>query len=131
MSTKIMKKIVLVGVGNLGKALLGYKDFQIIGYKIVAAFDNNPKLLGKKYSNVPIMDIKKLENYIKKRKILFGIISVDKKNAQSIANSFKKSGIKGILNFAPTILVNMKGIQIQNVDMSYKLEQLSYYTCEL
>ena len=119
--------VALVGAGNLGAALLAYKGFKEQGFFIRAAFDTNPKKIGRTFNGVKIESLNKISSLIKERKITIGIIAVPSEVAQETAYLLFKSGIKGILNFSPA-RINIPGkIIVRNVDLSMELENISYF----
>ena len=120
-------KMAIVGVGNLGSALLAYKEFKAQGFEIAACFDNEEKKVGKKFKGVQIDDIKNLKSVIKKRGIQIGIITVPEGEAQDVAKKLVESGVKGVLNFAPCRLDLPENVILINVDLSVELDKLSYY----
>ena len=133
--TKQIKKIlklnvvhnaVLVGAGNLGKAILAYSGFKIYGFNIIAVFDNDPKKIGRKIENINIEDVAKL-SVIKRQKINLGIIAVPREAAQKIADNLIKSGIKGILNFSPCRINVPKKVKVITIDIAMDLARLPYY----
>ena len=119
--------VALVGIGNLGKALLKYKRFRKQGFNITCAFDNDYNKIGKKIDGIKIEDTKDLKNSIKKKKIKMAIICVSKESAQEICNQLLDSGIKAILNFTPIRLKSPKRIECLNIDLSIELERLAYF----
>ncbi|MCK4649091.1 redox-sensing transcriptional repressor Rex [bacterium] len=120
-------KVTLVGVGNLGSALLAYKGFQKQGFHIIAAFDNDPKKIGKKWAGIVIQDITQLKSIIRKERTEIGIITVPAPAAQEVANLLTKAGIRAILNFAPVRISVPKNVRLNNVDLSLRLENLSFF----
>jgi redox-sensing transcriptional repressor len=119
--------VALVGVGNLGSALLAYNGFKDQGFFIRAAFDSNPKKIGRNFSGIKIESLKKISSLIKERKITIGIIAVPSEVAQDTAYLLSKSGVKGILNFSPA-RINIPGkVIVRNVDLSMELENISYF----
>ncbi len=120
-------KIALIGVGNIGTALLKHKRFNEHGYNIVAAFDANPDLAGTKTStDITIQPISELADTIKAQDIDIAIIAVPPESAQQVADEVVKAGIKGILNFAPVRLKVPSDVSIQHVDFTILLDTLSY-----
>ena len=122
----IVHKAALVGVGNIGSAILAYPDFEIYGFDIVAIFDNNPRKIGQKVENITVENVAKLGS-LKRRKITFGIVAVPRENAQEIADSLVEAGIRGILNFSPCHMNAPKKVKIITIDIAMDLARLPYY----
>ncbi|MCK4648664.1 redox-sensing transcriptional repressor Rex [bacterium] len=120
-------KVVLAGVGNLGSALLAYQGFKQQGFYIIAAFDNDPKKIGKKRAGIVIQDITQLKPIIRKERTEIGIITVPAPAAQEVAELLTASGIKAILNFAPARISASRNVRISNVDLSLRLENLPFF----
>ena len=125
-------RIAVVGVGNLGSALLMYKGFLKQSYKIVAAFDAEPvKVIGhiseKMGKPIEIIHIDRLKEVVKARNIEIGIITTPASEAQKIANLFVEADIKGIMNFAPTQIRVPPNIILRNVFFTSALDNLVYY----
>ena len=95
----IDQKAALIGVGNLGSAILAYPGFGIYGFNVAVAFDIDPKKVGRKIKNIEIENISKIQT-LKRRKIKLAIIAVPRDAAQETSDSLVKAGIKGILNFS-------------------------------
>jgi redox-sensing transcriptional repressor len=121
-----VRKVALIGVGNLGSAVLEYPDFRLYGFDIAAAFDNDPKKIGKKIKNIKVEDVSNVHT-LKKRKINFAIIAVPQNSAQKAVNALVEAGIKGILNFSPCCVVVPKKIKVMNIDICTNLACLAYY----
>jgi len=122
----VIHKAALVGVGNLGAALLAYPGFKVYGFDIAAAFDNNPKKIGKKVAEVIVEDVSKI-GLLKKRNVKIGIITVPAGAAQQTADALVKAGVKGILNFSPCTISAHKKIKVVNIDIAMDLVRLPYY----
>jgi redox-sensing transcriptional repressor len=116
----------LVGVGNLGLALLRSPGFQTYGIEIAAAFDSNPRKVGKMIKNVRVEDISQLPK-LKRRNIRLGIIAVPADSAQNIADTLVKAGVTGILNFAPFRLKVPAKIKAITIDIALDMARLPYY----
>jgi redox-sensing transcriptional repressor len=119
-------KAALVGVGNLGSAVLAYGGFGTYGLDIVAAFDKDPKKIGKTKNDITIEDVSKISG-IKRRKVDLGIIAVPAEDAQLVADELFKAGVKGILNFSPRHITLPKKIKVINIDIAMDLARLPYY----
>jgi redox-sensing transcriptional repressor len=120
---------VLVGVGNLGHALLSYTGFKNYGLDIVGAFDVNPKIT--LVHGHRVYNISQLANYIKHFNVLIGIIAVPEDSAQRVCDLMINTGIKAIWNFSPTNLIIPEDIAIINVDMASSLALLSQRLSEI
>nr|MDK2850158.1 redox-sensing transcriptional repressor [Candidatus Cloacimonadota bacterium] len=116
---------ILVGVGHLGSALLGYQEFSQRGLSIVAGFDNKPELIGTKVHGVPVYSALDIGTVVKKENILIGIITVPPDSAQLIADLMVHSGIKAIWNFTPHKISVPPEIIVEYVDMFASLAVLS------
>ena len=119
------KNAVIVGAGDLGKALLGYGGFTSYGLNIVAAFDNNPALAGTSVKDKPIFAMEKLPRVVENMNVHIGIIATPAHTAQAVADVLVKNGVKAIWNFAPTSLNVDEDIIVQNENMATSLAVLS------
>ncbi len=119
-------KAILVGAGNLGQAVANYRGFEDAGFKLLALFDKNPKLIGLKIRDIEILDVDMLEDFITDNGVEIGIITTPKDQAQGVADMFVKSNIKGIWNFAPTDLKLPEDVVVENVHLNESLFILSY-----
>jgi len=118
----------LVGIGNLGSALLAHENFARQGYIFVAALDNDPKKIGKKLPNgLVVDDIVTLKQVKARANIEIGVISAPANKAQEVANRLIEADIRAILNFAPVHIQVPKGYSVENVDFSVKLDNLAYH----
>ena len=122
----VIQKAALVGVGNLGSAVLAYPGFATYGFEVAAAFDTNPKKVGRKIKNILIEDASKLQS-LKKRKIKLAIIAVPRQAAQQTADILVKAGVKGILNFSPCYITVPKKVKVITIDIALDLARLPYY----
>jgi redox-sensing transcriptional repressor len=119
-------KAALVGLGNIGAALLRYSGFEAYGLEIVAVFDNDKRKVGKTVRNIKVQDISKIK-LLKNKNIKLGIIAVPAETAQAIADQLVNSGIKGILNFAPHYLSVPKKVKVITIDIAMDLARMPYY----
>jgi redox-sensing transcriptional repressor len=113
-------------VGNLGSALLAYPGFAVYGLDISAAFDNNPKKIGRKVKGITVANISDID-VLKKRNVSIGIITVPQNAAQETADALVKAGAKGILNFSPCYITVPKKIKVITIDIATDLARLPYY----
>ncbi|MDX9916489.1 MAG: redox-sensing transcriptional repressor Rex [Gudongella sp.] len=118
---------VVVGAGNLGQAIANYKGFEDAGFKVLSLFDRNPRVIGLRIRDIEIRDMDTLVDFIEENNVEIGIITTPKENAQEIADTYVKSGIKGIWNFAPTDLLVPDNVVIENVRLNESLFILSYF----
>ena len=121
----------LIGVGNLGAALLAYKDFLKQNYKIIASFDiDPPKVIGRVSEKlgkpVEVFHINRIKEVVRERKIDIGIIATPPSEAQSAANLLVEAGVRGILNFAPAQIIVPEGFVVKDVFFSTILDNLAY-----
>ncbi len=116
----------LVGIGNLGRALLRYKDLSKKGYKIVGAFDCDPFKIGERVGDLEIICTRRLKEKAKEWNIQIGIITTPPNRAQRAANHIVEAGIKAILNFAPTRIQVPDDVLVNYVDFSNHLIFLSF-----
>lgn len=124
-------KMAIVGIGNLGSALLLYKDFLKQNYKIVAAFDiNPPKVIGRVSEKlgkpIEILHPDRIKEVVKERNVEVGIITTPASEAQKVADHMVDAGIRGILNFAPTQIHVPEGFIVKNVFFTTVLDNLAY-----
>ena len=127
LGTSSLQPVVLVGVGNLGTALLSYRGFQEEGFEVVAAFDADARRLRDKKLPVTVHGMEVLPEIIRAQHVKMAIITVPAMAAQEVANTLVESGITGILNFAPIVLVVPEDVMVSNVNLAIELENLSYF----
>jgi redox-sensing transcriptional repressor len=130
LGTKSLQPVVLVGVGNLGLALLSYRGFEKEGFEIVAAFDIDPDRRRDKKITRPILGMDKLAEIIRAQNVRMAILTVAASAAQEVANTLIACGITGILNFAPLVLHVPEEVMVNNVNLAIELENLSYFIQE-
>ena len=120
------RKAILIGVGNLGRAILAYAGFGIYGFNIEMAFDSDRKKIGKKVNGIPIRDIAKLP-IIKKVKMELAILAVPGDEANQVAEALVNNGIRGILNFAPCYIEVPRNVKVISIDIALDMARLPYY----
>lgn len=119
-------KAVIVGMGNLGRALAYYHGFASRGFSIIGLFDNNPSKKGEKINSLEIKDSSELDEFLEKNPVDIAILTLPGESVQFVVDRVVKKGVKGILNFAPVVVATEKDVQVRNVDLSVNLEILSY-----
>ena len=118
--------VAMVGVGNLGQALLGYRGFGRQNFAIAAAFDADPTKVGQTVRGLRIQPLEELAATIREQGIRLGMIVVPADRAQEAADRLVAAGIEGIVNFAPVTLALPPHVQNVGVDLAIELEQLSF-----
>lgn len=120
-----LQPVILVGVGNLGSALLRYGGFRKEGFEIASAFDLNPRKLPQ--ISVPVLAMADMPDFIRRHHVKMAILTVPAHNAQSVVNDLVEHGIQAILNFSPTVLDVPEHVVVNSVDLAVELENLSYF----
>ena len=121
----------LAGVGNLGSAMLGYKNFKEYGLNIVAAFDKDESKIGASVYDIPVYNISELAPMAKNLNIRFGIITVRADGAQDVVNKMLEGGIRAIWNFAPVQLKVPETVIVENAQLSISLSFIKRKIYEL
>ncbi len=119
-------KIIIVGAGKIGAALVQYRGFKQRGFQILAAYDNDSAKIGKTMDGIPIRDISLLEKDANKEAADIAVLAVPGDHAQTQVNRLVAAGIKAVLNFAPAQLQVPSDVTVKNVNMAMELEGLSY-----
>jgi redox-sensing transcriptional repressor len=127
LGTSSLQPVILVGVGNLGLALLSYRGFEKEGFEIIAAFDAVPGRKRDKEIKQPILGMEQMAGFIREQGVKMGILSVPAAAAQTVANRLIESGVMGILNFSPIVLAVPEDVIVNNVNLAIELENLSYF----
>src|SRR5262245_37860461 len=118
--------VAMVGVGNLGRALLGYKGFGKQNFRIAAAFDVDPNTIGSSIEGVRVYKLEKLAEVVREQHIKLGMIVVPAAAAQTVADKLVAAGVEGIVNFAPVTIALPATVTLVGVDLAMELEQLSF-----
>jgi redox-sensing transcriptional repressor len=118
--------VLLVGAGNLGRALMAYRGFEKKGFRLTAVFDADQLKIGKKQGSFIVQSLSDLASTIQRQGIRLAIIAVPADHAQAVADQLVSAGIRGILNFAPVQINVPPTIGIGAVDLAVQLEQLSF-----
>lgn len=121
-------EVALVGLGNLGLALIRYKGFREKGFNISAVFDQDPAKIGRRVEGILVMDTSKIVPLIRKRKIKIAILAIPAVTAQAVLHLLVEAGITAVLNFVPAQLTVPDSVKLQNVDLAVLLKTLSYHT---
>lgn len=127
LGTKKLRPVIMVGVGNLGLALLFYRGFEQAGFEIAAAFDIEPNRQRNKTVKLPLLPVSELAGFLKANPVKMAILCIPAANAQETVNRLVQHGVIGILNFAPIVLQVPETIVVSNVNLAIELENLSYF----
>jgi redox-sensing transcriptional repressor len=119
--------VVLVGVGNLGRALANYRGFGARGFRVVAIVDADPALVGKRVGELAVEAIDDLNKIVADRGIAIGILAVPAAAAQEVTDRLVDAGVTSILNFAPAVCTVPDGVSMRKVDLAIELQILSFY----
>ncbi len=120
-------QVVLVGAGNLGKAVVEYDGFRRKGFEICAVFDNEPKRIGSQIGHLFVQDVENLAAYVKENDILVAALAVPASAAPGVADLLVKAGVRAILNYAPVTLRLPKEVAVSYVDPVLSLQKMTYY----
>lgn len=127
LGTNSLRPVVLVGVGNLGLALLSYRGFEQEGFEIIAGFDTDASRKRNKQVRQPIYGMERLAEIIRQHGVRMAILAVPPADAQAVAGQLVECGITGILNFASVVLDLPDEVMVNNVNLAIELEHLSYF----
>jgi len=119
-------RVVLVGAGKIGGALVAYQGFRQRGFNVAAIYDRDPKKIGARWNGLVVRDIRHLEADLKKEPTDIAIVSTPAEAAQEVVDRLVKMGVKAILNFAPAQLNVPADVTLKSVNMALELETLSY-----
>jgi redox-sensing transcriptional repressor len=119
--------MALVGVGNLGRAILSYRGFAPQGFRTVSAFDSDHRTIGKTYGGVLVQDVQGLRKALRERPAEIGIVAVPAAAAQEVVNALVESGVKAILNYAPISSRVPPGIRLRDIEPVLALQGMTYY----
>jgi len=122
-----LQPVILVGVGNLGAALLRYDGFQKEGFEVVSAFDAVPEAVVLRGIDVTVRHVSEMPAYIAQNQVRLAVLSVPAEHAQEVANELVEAGVQGILNFSPTVLQVPESVTVNSVDLALELEQVSFF----
>ncbi len=116
----------MVGIGNLGQALLGYRGFHSQGFSVQAAFDVSKQIVGQEICGLKVHHLDEMKEIVAQKAIQLAILAVPAEAAIEVAETVVESGISGVLNFAPVTLSLPKSISVVGVDLAMELEQLAF-----
>ena len=122
-----VKEMVLVGVGQLGSAVLGYGGFRRGGFEVVRVFDSDPNQIGRKVHNHRVDDVTTLPEYLRKTRVAMGIVAVPADAALSVIDTLVEGGVRAILSYAPVTKSVPSGVRLRQIDPVMELESMAYY----
>jgi redox-sensing transcriptional repressor len=120
-------EVALVGVGDLGHALAHYNGFANRGFRIVAIFDADPAKIGMMVGDLTVLDVNRLSDEIRERKLKVAMLAVPADKAQAVADKLVEAGINGILNYAPINISTPKTVRVQYIDPVIHLQRMTFY----
>ena len=119
--------MVIVGAGNLGRALANYGGFVSRGFTISAMLDSDPDIVGNKIARLTIRHVDELEALVARHKVAIGVIATPAGSAQVVCDRLVSAGVTSILNFAPLVLSVPEGVDVRKVDLSIELQILAFH----
>ncbi|MGL4609934.1 MAG: redox-sensing transcriptional repressor Rex [Trueperaceae bacterium] len=119
--------VVIVGMGRLGQAIADYPNFDQYDFILKACFDVRAEVIGQDFGKIKVHAMDELSQIVREKGVDIGFITVPQASAQDAADALVKAGVKGILNFAPTIVNVPKDVHVEPVDFLAGLKRLSFY----
>jgi len=119
--------VAIVGMGRLGQALADYPSFDRQEFRLVAAFDVDPTVIGRRFGSIQVEPLAVLDQVTRERAIDLAFLTVPASAAQSAVDALGAAGVRGILNFAPIVVSAPDQVRVEAVDLSAGLQRLTYY----
>jgi redox-sensing transcriptional repressor len=119
--------VVIVGAGNLGRALANYGGFVSRGFTIAAMLDADPAIVGTRIARLTVRPVDELEAVVARHKVAIGVIATPAGSAQGVCDRLVAAGVTSILNFAPLVLSVPEGVDVRKVDLSIELQILAFH----
>lgn len=119
--------VVIVGAGNLGRALANYGGFVSRGFTIAAMLDSDPAIVGSRIARLIVRHVDELEALVARHKVAIGVIATPAGSAQAVCDRLVSAGVTSILNFAPLVLSVPEGVDVRKVDLSIELQILAFH----
>ena len=119
--------VVIVGAGNLGRALTNYGGFVTRGFRIAALLDSDPAIVGSRIGRLVVRHSDELEDVVVRHKVAIGVIATPAGSAQAVCDRLVAAGVTSILNFAPMVLNVAEGVDVRKVDLSIELQILAFH----
>jgi redox-sensing transcriptional repressor len=121
-----LQEVIVIGMGNIGRALLHYGGLEKSGIRIVAGFDIDPAKFAPE-AQPPVLPLDDMLEFVQKRELVLGVLAVPDYAAQQVLELMLSAGIKGVLNFAPICLKAPEGCVVNNINLESELENLIYF----
>ncbi len=121
------RRVAIVGVGNLGRALAGYRGFGERGFRMVAAFDTDARMVGQRVGAVVVHPMSELGDVVHGERVDIAVLATPAGSAQDVTNALVEAGVTSLLNFAPVRLQVPRHVSVRQVDLGVELQILSYY----
>ncbi len=118
---------VLVGIGNLGRALSQYEGFEVSGFPIVGLVDTDPNVVGETINGLKVKRLDQMEELVAQTSAVLGIVTTPSTAAQEVVDCLVEAGIMSILNFAPVVVDVVEEVEVRKVDLATELQILGYY----
>lgn len=119
--------MIVVGAGDLGRALAHYGGFVERGFRVVAIFDNDPNKIGTGRGDLKVIDIAKMTDFIKEKNVRIAMIAIPAQAAQPVCNMLVEAGVRAILNYAPITVSVPDNVHVQYIDPVAHLQRMTYY----
>ncbi len=119
--------VVIVGAGNLGRALANYGGFVSRGFTISAMLDSDAAIVGSRIAKLTVRHVDELESVVTRHKVAIGVIAAPAASAQAVCDRLVSAGVTSILNFAPVVLTVPEGVDVRKVDLSIELQILAFH----
>ena len=119
-------RVVVIGAGKIGSALVQYRGFRDRGFDLVAIYDNDPKKIGRSWNELSVRDVAQLDRDLKQERADIGAVVTPADAAQAVADRLVACGVTAILNFAPVQLAIPEQVAVKTVNLVLELEALSY-----
>ena len=121
------KTMIVIGAGNLGKAIMRYSDFSENGFHIISAFDRDESKIGREIGGIEVRDIQELEEFLSENQVDIAVLTIHKDVAQKYTNICVEKGVQGFWNFAPKKLRVPKNVVVENMWLNESLYTLGYF----
>ncbi len=121
------RRVAIVGVGNLGHALVRYGGFNARGFRVVAAFDVDPRTVGQQVGGLVVEPFERLAEVVEEKGVELALLTTPASAAQAAADALVEAGVGSILNFAPARVAAPPRVAVRQVDLGVELQILSYY----